>query len=208
MRITHITALCLLLGLALTVRTGGAAAVTKIERDGSGFGNETFSALAYLPTGIGPAMRGAGATANVTINIESYSSDEDARQLRGTLVDGGPDRLLKVIEKMKSIGRIERVGTVSFYDFKYIRSTPTDTGRRIIALTDRPVGFLEIYFATRSRDYKFGILQLDLKNDKKGREKGVGALIYAAKIKLLEGNQVEIENFSIDPIRLAGVRQL
>jgi hypothetical protein len=208
MRITNITALCLLLGLALTLRTGGAAAATKVEKDGSSLGKETFSALAFLPTGIGPAMRGAGATANVTINIESYSSDEDARQLRGALVDGGPDRLLKVLENMKSIGHIERVGAVSFYDFKYIRSTPTDTGRRIIAVTDRPIGFLEIYFATRSEDYKFGILQLDLRDDKKGREKGVGALIFAAKIKLLKGTQIEIENFGIDPIQLEGVRQL
>ena len=113
MRITHITGWCLLLSLALTVQNGGTAAATKIDRDGSGFGKETFSALAYLSTGLGPAMRGAGATANVTINIESYSSDEDTRQLRGTLVDGGPDRLLKVLEKKKSIGRIERVDTVA-----------------------------------------------------------------------------------------------
>ena len=208
MRITHIAAWCLFLSLALTVPTGATAAATKIDGDGSGFGTETFSALAYLPTGLGPAMRGAGATANVTINIESYSSDEDARQLQGALVEGGPDRLLKVLEKMKSIGRIERVGTISFYDFKYIRSTPTETGRRIIAVTDRPIGFLENYFGTRSRDYKFGILQLNLQNDKKGREKGVGVLIFAAKIKLLQGTQIEIENFGIDPIQLEGVRQL
>ena len=204
MRIKLITALCLLSCLALTVPTGATAA-TKGDKKGSG--QETFSALAYLPTGVGISMRGAGATANVTINIESYSSDQDARQLQAALLDGGPDALLKALEKMKPIGRIERVGTVGFYDLKFIRSVPTETGRRIIAVTDRPIGFLEAYFAGRSTDYKFGILQLDLKDDKKGREEGAGALIYAARVKVLNGNQVEIENFGIDPIRLEGVRQ-
>jgi len=206
MRIVLITALCLLSGLALTLVTGATAAA-KMDKKGSGSDKETFSALAYLPSGIGPAMRGAGSTANVTINIEGYSSDEDAQHLQAALSDG-PDTLLKALERMKSIGRIEREGTISFYDFKFIRSTPTETGRRIIAVTDRPIGFLEAYFDGRSTDYKFGILQLDLKDDKKGKEEGVGALIYSAKIKLLTGNQVDIENFGIDPIRLEGVRQL
>ena len=206
MRTALITTLCLLTCLALTLATG-ATATAKMDKKGSGSGKETFSALAYLPSGIGPAMRGAGATANVKINIEGYSSDQDAQQLQAALSEG-PDTLLKALEKMKSIGRIEREGTVSFYDFKFILSTPTETGRRIIAVTDRPIGFLEAYFNGRSTDYKFGILQLDLKDDKKDKEEGVGALIYSAKIKLLNGNQIDIENFGIDPIRLEGVRQL
>ena len=207
MRFIPIAALFLFFGLALTVRSETAPA-DKMDKPVASFGKETFSALAYLPSGVGPAMRGAGATANVNIYIESYSSDEDAQELKAALFEGGSQRLLGALEKMKSIGRIEREGTVSFYDFKFIRSTPTETGRRITAVTDRPIGFLENYFATRSADYQFGILQLDLKDDKKGKEDGVGALIYSAKIKILNGNQIEIENFGIDPIRLEGVRQL
>lgn len=205
MRIKIIATLCLLACLALTVPAG---VISAANNDKKGSGKETFSALAYLPGGIGPSMRGSGATADMTINIESYSSDQDAAQLQAILLDGGPNALLKTLEKMKTIGRIERVGTVGFYDFKFIRSTPTSTGRRIFALTDRPIGFLEAYFASRSTDYKFGILQLDLKDDKKGREKGTGTLIYAGQIKVLNGDNVEIENFSIGPIRLEGVRQL
>jgi hypothetical protein len=197
MRIKLIIALCLLSCLLLTVPTG-ATAEARGNKQGSG--KETFSALAVLPA--------AGPTANVTIYIESCSSAQDAQALQGALTDGGPDVLLKALEKMKSIGRIERVGTVSFYDFRFIRSVATPTGRRIIAVTDRPIGFLEAYFSTRSMDYKFGILQLDLKDDKKGREEGEGTLIYAARIKALAGDKFEIENYGIDPIRLQGVRQL
>ena len=199
MRIKLILTLCLLSCLALALSAG---ATTKAKGDEKDSGKETFSALAYLPTG------GAGATANVKIYVESYSSDQDAQRLQAILLDGGPKALLNALEKMKSIGRIERDGTVGFYTLKFICSKQTATGRQITAVTDRPIGFLEAYFDTRSTDYPFGILQLDLKDDKKGKEEGEGTLIYRARIKVLNGDNVEIENYGVDPIRLMGVRQL
>jgi len=169
---------------------------------------EKFAALAYLPSGAGRAMVGAGRTANVDLFVNSYTSDEEARAMAGTLVDGGPDALLKALEKTESRGKITLTGRVGFYDLKLIRSRPTQTGRRIYAVGDRPVGFLEAYYSGRSRDYEFGILQLDLEKNSKGREEGTGVLIYAAKIKLLDGNTIDIENYGVDPIRLLGVRKL
>ncbi len=177
-----------LLCLALIVLTGATP----------GGKSEVFSALAQLPV--------AGTTTNVKIYISGYSSQQDADRLHAALADGGSKGLLKTLQKMKSIGRIEREGTVGFYDLKFILSKPTGTGRHIYAVTDRPIGFLEAYFDTRSRDYPFGILELDLKADEK--EKGEGTLIYAAKIKLLDGEKVDIENVTFAPIKLLGVRQL
>ncbi len=197
MRIKLVIALCLLSCLALTVPIG-AKSVTNGNKDGSG--KETFSALAdILP---------AGATRNVTIYIDSYSTEQEAQQLQEISRTGGQDGLLKALEKMKSIGRIEREGTVSFYTFKLIISKPTATGRQIIAITDRPMGFREEARDTRSTEYPFGILQLDLKDDKKGKEEGEGTLIYAAQIKDLNLDSLNIENFSVDPVKLLGVHQL
>jgi hypothetical protein len=169
---------------------------------------EKFGALAYLPSGAGPAMVGAGGRANVDLFVNSYTSDADAKIMAGALVDGGPDALLKALEKAKSIGKITLTGRVGFYDLKLIRSHRTANGRRIYAVGDRPVGFLEAYVNNRSRDYPFGILQLDLQTNSKGKEEGTGALIYAAKIKVLDGNSIDIETYGIDPIRLLGVRKL
>ena len=73
---------------------------------------------------------------------------------------------------------------------------------------DRPIGFLEAYAGQRSLDYPFGILQLELKKNSKGREEGTGALLYSAKIKVLEGNSIDVESYGISPIRLLGVRKL
>ena len=169
---------------------------------------EKFGALAYMPHGAGPAMVGTGARMNVDLYVDSYTSDADAKQWAMLLREGGPDALLKALEKAKTIGKIRLTGRVGFYDFKLIRSHQTENGRRIYAVGDRPVGFLEVYAGNRSLDYPFGILQLDLKKNSKGREEGTGALIYSAKIKVLDGNSIDVETYGIGPIQLMGVRKL
>ena len=168
---------------------------------------EKFGALAYLPSGAGRAMVGAGATGNVDLFVNSYTSDKEAKSLAALLVQAGPDAL-KALEKSKSIGKITLTGRVGFYDLKLIRSHQTPEGRRIYAVGDRPVGFLEAYAMNRSMDYPFGILQLDLKRKENGKEEGEGALIYSAKIKLLDGAKIDVETYGVAPIRLLGVRKL
>ena len=190
MKIKLTTLLLMLFCVLLATPASGA-------KDGK---EETFSALAQLPV--------AGTTTNVRIYIKSYSTPQEAQQLHGVLTDGGPGALLKTLKKMKPIGRIEQEGTVGLYDFKLILSKSTPEGRHIYAVTDRPIGFLEAYAGSRSVDYPFGILELDLKADKKGKDKGEGTLIYAAQIKVVDGEKVDIENLTFAPIRLLGVQQL
>ena len=169
---------------------------------------EKFGALAYLPAGAGPAMVGAGARANVDIYINSYTTDAEAKRLAAVLVEGGPNALLKALEDIDSKGKVSLTGRVGFYDLKLIRSHRINGGRRIYLVGDRPMGFLEVYVSNRSRDYPFGILQLELKGDEKGKEKGEGAMIYAAKIKLLDGKSIDLETYGIAPIKLMGLRKL
>lgn len=169
--------------------------------------SEKFSALAYMPHGAGPAMVGAGARVNVDLWVDSYTSDAEAKSMASSLVEGGSSALLKVLEKADTIGKIRLSGRAGFYDFKLIRSHQTEGGRRIYAIGDRPVGFLEVYAGNRSLDYPFGILQLDLKKNSKGREEGSGALLYSAKIKVLEGNSIDVESYGVGPIKLMGVRK-
>jgi len=196
MRVTILSSVLLIFCLVVAI-----APVARSEAaDRKSGKSEAFSALAQLPT--------AGTTMNVSIYLDGYSTDQEAQQLHSTLVDGGPNAVLKVLRKMKSKGRIEPVGALSFYDFKFILSKNTPTGRHIYAVADRPIGFLEQYFSTRSTDYPFGIMELNLTERENGKEKGVGTLIYAAKVRIIDGEKVDIENFTFAPIQLLGVRQL
>jgi hypothetical protein len=168
---------------------------------------ETFSALAILPLGATPHMVGAGSTINVTIHINGYTSDQDAHAYEALLLDSGPDALLRAVEKADDIGRVSMTGRVGQFELKIIRSQPVEGGRRIIAISDRPIGFLEAYENGRSTDYRYGILQLDLET-KGDKEKGTGLLIYAAKVEMDKAGRISIENYGIEPARLVGVRRL
>lgn len=201
MRARFFVVSCLLAVLALAVSM--PAQEQKEQKQKS----EKFSALAYMPHGAGPAMVGAGAKVNVDLWVNSYTSDAEAKSMAGALLEGGSEALLKVLEKKKAIGKIRLTGRVGFYDFKLIRSHQTAEGRRVYLVGDRPVGFLEVYAGNRSLDYPFGILQLELKKNSKGREEGTGALLYSAKIKVMDGKSIDVESYGIGPIRLMGVRK-
>src|SRR6267142_992546 len=95
---------------------------------------ETFSAMAYLPSGAGPRMMGAGATANLTIYVERYTTDDEAKQYALTLLEKGPNELLNALQDGKPIGKVTMQRRLGFFDLKLIRSQPTETGRRIVGV--------------------------------------------------------------------------
>jgi hypothetical protein len=146
----------------------------------------------------------AGTVRPIEIYINDYSSDAESNQLAGAFADGGSKALFKVLTKMKPKGRIAPVGRVG-YEVRYIRSMQTPNGRKIVMLTDRPIGFLEAYYGTRSKDYQYALIEINIKDDGK---KGDGSLIYAAKVKAFAGNTIEVENFGIQPAKLMVVRKL
>ena len=160
---------------------------------------ERFSAVASLP-------RAATRTAWVDFRFYRYTSNATTNRLAAVLVEGGQDALVKELEKAKRIGHASLSSRIGFFDLKLIRSRKTPTGRRIIAVSDRPIGFLEAYGGGRSRDYKLGIVVLDLKRNKKGKEVGEGILLYASQVKI-ENGALEIDYVGMDPIKLRNVQK-
>ena len=160
---------------------------------------EHFGASAY-------SMNRSARVVNVDIRVKAYTDNEKTQQFASALVEGGQAALTKALEKSDDIGSIQMTGRVGFYDFKLIRSRKTPTGRRIVAVCDRPLQFGELYAGTRSTDYTIGIMILDLKQDKKGKEVGSGTLYYAAKVKI-KNKAIQIEHYQIHPVRLVNVRK-
>lgn len=143
----------------------------------------------------------AGRSFGVTIRIEDYSTPAEQRALIDAFKRGGHEEMMKTLSKMKSKGRIGITGDVG-YQAAYIRSIPTEDGRIIRILTDRPINFGEAYANTRSMDYDLSLIEIHLSKDK---GKSTGTLIPGGRVKVNKKKQIELETYHAEPWRLVGI---
>jgi len=155
----------------------------------------------YSATAFGQAGLFAGKSVSLNIYITDYSSNQEVEDLAATLKAKGSDALLKAVRKMKEKGRVSTTGRVG-WRIGVVRQHPTDKGRRIVMFSDRPISFYEAGAATRSKDYEFGMLVLDVNDNGEGE----GLLYGACKVKFTQDDQLEVENFGQAPARLAAVK--
>lgn len=175
--------LCLLAGLLMI---GSPVRAQQLPKP------EVFTAL---------AASAEGPTAPVTITIRGYSTQQQAEAAAATLRSAGPDATVKLLDKT-DLGRIARSGQLGV-EINLIRSHPTPTGRIITMVLARHITFFEATQGTRSRDYPFGVIVLNV--DAQGQ--GTGNLVPAAKIKFTDLDTVEVESYTNTPVRLMSVRQ-
>jgi hypothetical protein len=142
-------------------------------------------------------------TGAIDIVIERWSTDEEREQLRTALIEKGSDALLAALQKLKPrAGYISSSSSLG-WDVRYARQEAYGEGaRRVIIATDRPMSFWELRNQPRSVDYEFTLAEIRLTKD----AKGVGKLVTAAKITYNKDTRsVEIENYSLEPVRLSEV---
>ncbi len=143
-----------------------------------------------------------GGTIPIVVHIDSYSPVGDVRALNLLLKDKGQDAVEAALFGMKARGWI-RIGSSLGYEVPLIRSLPTPTGRRIVVIADRPIQFWEQWRGTRSLQYPFGMVVLDI--DRNGH--GEGRLIAAMRAKFDKEGKVELESFGTEPFRIIGLSQ-
>jgi hypothetical protein len=153
-----------------------------------------------------------GANATVDINITRWSTDEERKALIATFLEKGPDKLLSLLQKQKDCGVIRVPGHMGAdpnnirmgWRLRYTRQVPTDEGgRKITILTDRYISMWEARNQPRSFDYPFTLVEIRLDKDGKGE----GKASVATKISFdKDKNQVELENYSSEPVRLNNVK--
>jgi hypothetical protein len=153
-----------------------------------------------------------GANATVEFTIDRWSTPEDRERLITTMQEQGQDALLRVLQDMPSIGRMRfpalqgrdplnaRLG----WDLRYAATEPLpEGGRKIVLLTDRPIGFREAVNRPRTIDYPFTLIEMRVDRDGEGQ----GKMSVAAKITFDRGKKViELENYTSEPVRLQNVR--
>ena len=183
---------------------GGPAPISALQaREGS---REEFSAVGQMPPIAGSPMVGPGANADITISVDNYSSDEEARTMADAFAKGQHKALRKALAKASVKARITFVGRNGFYELKLLRAKKTPNGRQIFGVGEKSIRFLDAYYSGRSHLEEFGILQLDLTNNN-GVEAGSGTLVYKAQIKSLVADSITLDDQGIEPVRLTVRKQ-
>jgi len=155
----------------------------------------------YAATAIGQAGTVAGKTFGLTIYLDGLTSDGQVGEMLGVLKQKGQDGLVSAMEDTKDVGRIAPTGSTGTV-LRVVRIRPTKNGgQHIVMVTNRPISFGELYNGTRSTQYPFAFLVLDL--DKDG--KGTGSLAPMCKAKFNSKKELEIEHYGQKPFRLANV---
>jgi hypothetical protein len=154
-------------------------------------------------------MNSGPKTATVDIRIQRWSTDAERDQLLSILKEN-KDRyranqaLLKALQKMPKAGFIRTPDRLA-WDLRYARQNPLDEGgRQIVVGTDRPIGFWEARNQPRTMDYPFTILELRLDKD----DKGQGKMLAGTQIYIDKNNNLVLENYGQQPVRLNEIRKL
>ncbi len=185
-----------LLGLLMTV-----SQIPCMAQTGEPSANQFNLPAQYAATAFGQAGVTAGKSFGLTIRVDELTSDGDVQELEATLRSKGQDGLVRAFDNIKDKGRTSPTGSVGT-GMRFVRIRPTPNGgQHIVLVTNRPISFPELYNGTRSRDYEFGIVVLNV--DKDG--KGTGSLAPLCKIKFNKKNELEIEHYGQKPFRLANV---
>jgi hypothetical protein len=154
-------------------------------------------------TGFAINMDGVVKTATIDFTITRWSTDAEREKLLSLIPEENksPQKLVSALQDMPSVGRIRTPQTLA-WDLRYARQFKTDEGgRRIVVVTDRPIGFREARNSSRSMDYPFSILEIRLN----AKGEGEGKIFGGSKV-YVENNELVVENWGTQPTRFNNIR--
>ena len=184
------TSIAGVLGFCLLLLAAGSALAQKAEPI------ETFTAMG--------AQMSTGRSSHITITIERWTTAEERQALINTLKEKGQPALTAALYNLPRVGYIRLPDSMG-YDLKYAYSTQLPDGtRRVVVAADRALSMREAAKNNRSEKYDFAVTEMHFP---KGGGSGEGKLAPATMIEIdKETNQIEIENYQGQPVRLMGVK--
>ncbi len=156
---------------------------------------ETFTGTIVVPRGMAQSIN-----APLTVTIEQYTTDDEARQLREILDKQGWDEVVKTLRQVNRGSARLRDAT---WPVSWARVFPGQNGaRRIMIVTLRPISLPEEEAPPPSMDPTFGVIQIDLS----AQGKGQGLVIGGARIRLTDEGQIQVESSAPSPRKLINVQ--
>ncbi|HZD32417.1 MAG TPA: hypothetical protein VE779_12235 [Candidatus Angelobacter sp.] len=131
-----------------------------------------------------------GRIGTIRLIIYSYSTPEDKKVLDDAFMKGQNQGLVKALEDMKAVGRIQIPGTLG-YDVSYIISIKTPTGRKVRFVTNRKISFGEAYRNSQSQAFNLSGGEFNINEQDKNKSGGV--LYPAAQLVINKDGDLQIE---------------
>jgi hypothetical protein len=145
-------------------------------------------------------MASARFTRPFVLEIDRFASAADARRLTGVLAARGPLGLRD--DFWRSNAGYLSIGGGLGYPVAAAFEQDTPSGRTIRVFLDRPLGFFETQYYSRSYRYPFTVVELNV--DKNGN--GEGRFILAANLQSRGAETLEVESLGVMPFRLLHLR--
>ena len=155
-------------------------------------------------TGFAINMDGVAKTATVDFTITRWSTDAERTTLLALIPaqHKSPEPLVRALQDMPSVGSIRTPRTLA-WDLRYARQFKgEDGGRRIVLVTDRPIGFGEARNNSRSMDNRFTVLEIRLN----AKDEGEGKIFGGVELYIEKGELV-VENWGTQPTRFNNIRK-
>jgi hypothetical protein len=148
-------------------------------------------------------LEGGGAVP-LRISIDRWTTDEENARLTAVLMQKGQKAFEQVLRDTRPTGSFRTLTSLG-WDIRLARQEPgKDGGRHITLVTDRPIGFAESWASSRTLEYPFTVIELDVNND----NEGTGSMSIATKLIPDRINNILIvENFDNQRIRLVQVKK-
>ena len=179
---------------ALLVTVAGSAVADKNEKRQP---IEKFRANAY--------SRNLGEARHLYITIYEWTTPEKRQALLQIFADGGSKALYQALDQEGEKAHLKLPKTLG-YEMRYAFQFEVKGKRRIVLATDRPMGFLELSRNTRSTDYNFSLVVLDLDPETGA---GEGQAMGGAELSIdKKTGQLDIEFPGTQPTRLTNVKSL
>ena len=145
----------------------------------------------------------------LTMNIYGWTSDEDREKVVEAIKEASDDprsrstrTVSTTLRKLGKAGYLFLMGEQG-WPIRYARQIETGDGKQIVLGLDRPVTFSEVYSGSQAQDFDVSVIVLKL--DASGNGEGV-ASVGTELTWNQSKDQLEITNFSSQPVKLTSVR--
>ena len=162
-------------------------------------GAESFTATATVKT-----AGGAEATAPITITIDRKMPEAEVDKLVAAFKSGGAAGMRTALAGVPPTGSVQ-LAEGAPTPARITTERPTDTGRLIIIVTDKPLLFLGAGVPGAKPKDGYDVAVIDLEVDASGD--GSGTLAPAAKVAV-NGSAFVVEDYASELVRLVGVKKV